>query len=288
VHISEPLTIVHGQDTGDRWKIDRAVAGLDGMERWDQGKKRGRAHLVDTCRGCGNQYFDASVCCGRNTESVPLVHYMTVSSLPYYLPVEFSFVVFTNDELTQTRSLCTDLLKEFDFCSSEIIFVHCHPRRPMLDYFRKLAKVIRVKAVFAPRDQPFIYGHDVNRAARAADGRYLIFLDRKMRIESGTFGSSLQDGFSGQPADILNGAQTDAEVRGKGRAKHTSTHPPINHSCWAVRQDRFWQLGAIAERFEEKEAALSHLQRRVKNRALRNAFAEWANRSAAIKGTSRA
>lgn len=288
-HIPEPLTIVHGQETSDRWKIDRAVAGVDGMERWDGKNKNRSAPRVFACRGCGNQYFNRAVCCGQDTERVPLVHYMTISSFPYYSPVEFSIVVFTNDDLAATRSVCTGLIREFDCSDAEMIFVHSHPGRGLLDYFRKLSKLVRVKAVFAPRDHQFIYGHDVNRAARTADGRYLVLLDSRAKFERGNFCASLQAAFSNQEDRIVNGSSGTHVIAGnKRRSNSGSPQARINHSCWAVRQDRFWQLGGIAERFEDKEAALVDLQRQAGNRNLRLVFAEWANRSANAQRISRA
>ena len=269
-HISEPLAIVHGERTNDRWKIDRAVAGLDGMERWDPKKKSQHPQLFSACRVCGNQYFNAPLCCDRRTERVPLVHYMTVSSFPYHAPVEFSLVVFTHDDLRATRSLCTDLLKEFKASEVEIVFVHCHPKRALLDYLCKLSKMARVKAVFAPPDQSFIYGHDVNRAARTADGRYLLMLDSRVKIERGSFRASVKLAFDNLHVDIVS-ASLALQTRSESNpSERRSGFGRINHSCWAIGQDSFWGAGAIAERFDKTEDALIEFQRRTqkRNRAL--------------------
>lgn len=275
LHIPETLTIVHGEETNDRWKIDRAIAGLDGMERWDSKNRKRHPHLVFACRGCGNQYFNSVFCCGRNSERVPLVHYMTVSSFPYHSPCEFSMVVFTDNNLQVTRSLCLDLIKEFESAEFEMVFVHCHPERDMLDYFRKLSKTVRVKAVFAPHDHTFIYGHDVNRAARTADGRYLLLVDSGAKIERGSFCAAVQSAFSDPKVGIVS-CSPAMRMKVKSRRQLNGGSPPtlINYLCWAMRQDLFWQVGAIAEQFEKREDAVFDLQRRAGKKNLELAYAE--------------
>ena len=277
-HVPEPLTIVHGEQTSDRWKIDRAIAGLDGMERWDRKKKNHLPNLVFACRGCGNQYFNSAWCCGYKTERVPLVHYMAVSSFPYQVPVEFSIVVLADDNLTATRSLCADLIKEFEGRNTEIIFVRCHPARAVLDYFRKLSQTIRVKAVFAPPDHAFVYGHDVNRAARAADGRYLLLLDSSAKLTRGSCCSSLDAAFSDQQVGIVSAPPPAPLITGRRSRTNSLSAQEINYSYWAVRLDRFWQMGAIDERFEQNEATMADLQRRARKQKLRPAFVAPANR----------
>ena len=261
-HIPETLAIVHGEETKDRWKIDRAVAGLDAMERWEPKHRKYLPHRVFACRGCGNQYFNVAVCCGRDTERVPLVHYMTLSSFPYHSPVEFSIVVLPHDDLQTTRSLCTEVIQEFHGAKIELIFVGCHAERALLNYCRKLSKTVRLKAVFAPRDHAFVYGHDVNRAARAADGRYLVFLDGSARISLGYLYFTLHSAFADKRVDMLMlppGMQNGP--RSELRSKTSSRCQP--DSWWAMQQGSFWRVGAVAEHFEKQEDALRDLQHRA-------------------------
>ena len=261
-HIPETLTIVHGEETNDRWKIDRAIAGLDAMERWEPKHRKYFPHRVFACRGCGNQYFNAAVCCSRDTAQVPLVHYMTISSFPYHSPVEFSIVVLPHNDLSTTRSLCREAIEEFRGSKVELILVGCQPERSLLNYCRKLSITVRLKAVFAPRDHALVYGHDVNRAARSADGRYLVFLDGGTKINRGKLYSTLQSAFADKRVDLLCGPPgMQNGQRSEPRSKTSSRCKP--NSWWSMRQDSFWRVGAVAEHFEKQADALDDLQDRA-------------------------
>jgi glycosyltransferase involved in cell wall biosynthesis len=261
-HIPESLAIVHGQSVSDRWKVDREIAGVEGMERWNQAKPSRRTQLVFACRGCGNQYFNAARCCGRDPEEVPLVHYMAVSSFPYHRTVEFSVIVFTKNGVPETRSLSSKIVTALQGCKAELIFVHCHARRALLDYLRILSNRVRVKAVFAPRGVPFVYSHDVNRAARAADGRFLLLLDNNAQIGRRDCVSSIRAALNKIQIGIVS-VHPKRERQASLRIKHQPARQLINHASWALRRELFWELGALDESLENKSKALRDLEERA-------------------------
>jgi len=168
-----------------------------------------------------------------------------------------------------------------------MIFVRCHPERCLLDYFCKLSETVRTKAVFAPRDHSFVYGHDVNRAARTADGRHLVLIDSTAKIDRGNFCASVQSAFKDEQVGIVSCSPAmQMKTTSKRQSNADSTHL-INYSCWTIRQDLFWQLGAMVEQFEKREIAVVDLQRRAGKKDLKLGFAEPANRLGAGTGTPR-
>ena len=218
-----------------------------------------------------------------------MVHYMTVSSFPYQSACDFSIVVFTNNDLSNTQSLCADLVKEFERTSFEMIFVRCHPKRALLDYFCKLSEAVRIKAVFAPRDHSFVYGHDVNRAARTADGRHLILIDSTAKIDRGNFCASVQSAFKDEQVGIVSCSPSmQMKTTSKRQSNDDSPDALINYSCWSMRQDLFWQLGAMVEQFDKREIAVADLQRRARKKDLKLGFAEPTKRLGAAASTRRA
>lgn len=267
VHIPEPLVVVHGEHVADRWKFDRAVAGSQASKRWRPEAKTKRGHRVFACRACGGQYFEGNRCCGRQTEEVPLVCYMAVSSIPYSAPVEFSIVIFTADSLTATQKLCAALQEDPEVHEAEWIFVQCHPRRDLLNYLRELSQTARVKAIFAPNRDEFVYGHDVNRAARVADGKYLVFLANNVEPRPTGSLSTVRAALSNLQVGIVGPSPAQRNTGGPTQGQHDVpyqfTAGPVDRRAWAIRQDVFWELGAMDEGFESEGMETVDLQYRA-------------------------
>lgn len=266
-HIPETLAIVHGEQTDDRWKIDRSVAGIQGMKRWHAAERAKRTPKAFACRTCGQQYFNRGICCGRPAEEVPLVCYTAISSFPYHSPVEFSIVIFVDDDLAATRGLCAELLQQAETEKAELIFVACHARRALLKFLRQIPATTRLKAIFAPGRQPFVYGHDVNRAMRIADGRNVVLLKSQAQLRSANLLSSLRHALSDKGVGIVGASNGKKNVRSEAHASEASTHHfterQLDCFCWAIRQDVFWELGGMDERFEGDNMAMLDLQYRA-------------------------
>jgi hypothetical protein len=255
VHIPAPLSVVHGQYLTDRWKVDREIAGVESMKRWKSDVKNKRGLKAFACRGCGNQYFNQIVCCDELTVEVPLVCYMAVASAPSHAPIEFSIVIFMRNNLAATRRLVTTWRQDPEAKQAEWVFVNSNPRKDVLAYLRVLAEETRVKAVFTPRQHPHVYSHDANRAARCADGSLLVFLDSRTELRNPVVLSVMRQTLSDRRVGIAGVGLTDgitAKFRlgeTAGAANHNG-RDPLARSCYGLRQDVFWELGAIDEGFE--------------------------------------
>ena len=270
IHVTGPLTIVHGQYVSDRWKVDREIAGVQSMKRWRMDAKSKRGSMVFACSGCGNQYLNQIGCCDALTIEVPLVCYMAVASAPSHLPVRFSLVVFTRDDLAATRRCVTAAQKDPETKQAELIFVHCHPRRDFLDYLRELSRETKVKAVFSPREDTFVYSHDANRAARCADGSLLAFMDVYAVVRGPTVFSAMRQALSNEKVGFAGLVQRKG-VPKLPRTKISNGHTqnsaiPLSRSCYGLRQELFWELGGMDEAFEGDGIETLDLQYRAVKR----------------------
>jgi hypothetical protein len=250
-HIAAPLAVVHGTSVRDRWKVDREVAGAQTLTRWDHDPKDRRNATAFACRDCGNQYLRRVSCCGRGTEEVPLVCYMVVASGPGAGPVALSVIVFVGDDLSRTRKMAERVRREAGTAGIEWVFVHCHPRSRVVAYLREFATAARVKAIFTPPSVPLVYGHDANRAARAAAGKDLVLLSTDASMGTGRALAGLREGLE-EPRTGLAGLA----------AGRTGAFP--HAGCWGIRQEAFWDLGGMDERLLAREEAVRDLGRRAR------------------------
>jgi hypothetical protein len=236
IHLPEPLAIIHGQPSTDRWKVDRERAGLESVTRWraDAGGPK-----VHACRSCGRQYFQARTCCRRTTALVPLVHLMAVDGTALTGRPATSVVVFTRDRIAATRRAVELLRRALKPSEVEWIFVHAHARPAMLRYLSTFSATARTRAIFLPADYPFIWSHDANRAARAARGARLLLCDA---AGGATHAAALRD---------IHGT--------------VGCRPCDRHAGLSLRRDVFWALGGFDEGCEDTRAAWRAFIGRARN-----------------------
>jgi glycosyltransferase involved in cell wall biosynthesis len=217
---------------------------------------RGKTQDVYTCPACGTQYLVAVPCCGAPTVEKPVLFYSLAQSPHRFHDIAFSVIMPTKNNVALTRAAVRSLLKDCPTEQVEFIFVDSGSTDETMGFLRGLALRYQVKLIVAHPREPFVYARANNRGARAAAGKFLLFVNNDIEV------------LSQKPYDLLRKALDNPKVGAAGVTWFDEWHKryreqiqqdmkdgcwlgnlPVPGYFWAVRREVYWEVGGMDEAF---------------------------------------
>ncbi len=211
--------------------------------------ERVEAHL---CPACGAAYLSPMRCCGRRTRRGPTPYLTPVRSSPSPRAPLWSVIVPTRNRAELTRKALGSLFGATGADLCEWIVVDCESTDGTHAWLAEVGQERPVTLVLCPGDEPFVFGRNINRGARVAEGRYLLILNNDVEVKGRSLLVQLSAalavpsvGIAG--VDILGRPDSSCSIDEDG---YTASVLPLGGHLMALRREVYWEIAGMDEAFD--------------------------------------